>query len=108
MKNNHNTPKRQPRPSMTESMASLITGLARVEERMEAQVQLLQRIELQWNERISNQEKELQATCVTADTALFEARNNTDRIDIMKWVIGGVTIFLTTALAIVMQVILTR
>jgi hypothetical protein len=108
MKDTPGTPKRLSRPPMVNSMASLIAGLARVEEQMKAHVSLLERIELQYNERMANEEKRLQATCVTADTALFEARNNTDRIDIMKWVIGGVTIFLTTALAIILQVILTR
>ncbi len=91
-----------------DDLSSVITSLARIEEQMKAHVDVLRRLELQYDERLANHEKELKAICVIADTALFEARNNTDRIDIMKWVVGGITLFLTTAMAIIMQGLLTR
>lgn len=101
-------PKPFSNPNLRDDMASVITELARIQEQMSAHVNLLQRIELQYNERMANNEKLLQENCVTADTALYEARNNTDRIDIMKWVIGGITIVLTSGLGIVLEYLLRK
>lgn len=99
---------REQYPTLRQSMAMVLTQVARMEKQLGAHVQLLERIESQYKERMVEYDKKLDANCVTADTALFEARNNTDRSNIIIWVIGGVTVFLTTSLAIILQVILTR
>ena len=100
--------KRERCPTLREGMTGVITQMARMEQQLIAHGQLLERIESEYKSRMSAYEKELKENCVTADTALFEARNNTDRSNIIIWVIGGITLFLTTALAIILQVILTR